>query len=94
MIALAQAEQFAHDFSAARDLSLQLVRIVPNKDYSYEILADALLELGAYEKADAAVREMQRYGLSLIHISTNQTRYRARRPRMTCCKSTPAAPRA
>jgi tetratricopeptide (TPR) repeat protein len=74
LIALAQAEQFAHDFSAARDLGLQLVRIVPNKDYSYEILADALLELGAYEKADAAVREMQRYGGATVASETRQGR--------------------
>jgi tetratricopeptide (TPR) repeat protein len=74
LIALAQAEQFAHDFSAARDLGLQLVRIVPNKDYSYEILADALLELGAYDKADAAVREMQRYGGATVASETRQGR--------------------
>jgi tetratricopeptide (TPR) repeat protein len=74
LIALAQAEQFAHDFSAARDLGLQLVKIVPNKDYSYEILADALLELGAYDKADAAVREMQRYGGVTVASETRQGR--------------------
>lgn len=74
LIALAQAEQFAHDFSAARDLGLRLVKIVPNKDFSYEILADAFLELGAYDKADAAVREMRRYGGVTVASETRQGR--------------------
>jgi tetratricopeptide (TPR) repeat protein len=74
LIALAQAEQFAHDFGAARDLGLRLVKIVPNKDYSYEILADALLELGAYDEADGAVRAMQRYGGVTVASETRQGR--------------------
>jgi tetratricopeptide (TPR) repeat protein len=74
LIALAQAEQFAHDFSAARDLGRQLVKLVPNKGYSYEILADALLELGAYDEAEAAVREMQRFDGVTVAGETRQGR--------------------
>jgi pentatricopeptide repeat protein len=74
LIALAQAEQFAHDFGAARDLGLRLVKLIPNKEYSYEILTDALLELGEYDKADAAVREMKRYGGLTVASETRQGR--------------------
>ena len=74
LIALAQAEQFAHNFSTARDLGQRLVKLVPNKEYSYEILADAQLELGEYDKADDAVREMQRYGGITLASETRQGR--------------------
>jgi tetratricopeptide (TPR) repeat protein len=74
LIAMAQAEQFAHDFSGALELGRRLVKLVPNKNYSYEVLGDALLELGEYESADAAIRNMLRYGGVTVDTETRQAR--------------------
>ncbi|MGI9107861.1 MAG: tetratricopeptide repeat protein [Pyrinomonadaceae bacterium] len=52
----------SHDFSAARDHALQLTQLDPAKSYPYAMLGDALLELGDYEKATAAYRQMERRG--------------------------------
>ncbi len=60
--ALAQAEFAAHDFRAARDHALQLVEMEPRKSYPYQILADALLELGDYTEAALAFRRMRESG--------------------------------
>src|SRR5437773_2765806 len=62
LTALAQAEYASHEFAAARDHALQLTKLEPNKSYCYQILGDALLELGEYEKADAAFRQMEQLG--------------------------------
>ena len=47
---LAQAEFTAHEFVAARDHAVRLVELEPGKGYPFQILGDALLELGDYEK--------------------------------------------
>ena len=60
--ALAQAEFAAHDFGAARDHALQLVEMEPRKSYPYQILADALLELGDYTEDALAFRRMRESG--------------------------------
>src|ERR1043166_2833984 len=60
--ALAQVEYASHEFAAARDHALQLTKLEPNKSYCYQILGDALLELGEYEKAEAAFRQMEQLG--------------------------------
>lgn len=59
LAALALSEHAAHNFSAARDHALRLTKLEPRKSYPYEILGDALLELGEYEKAEAAFRKMK-----------------------------------
>ena len=58
--ALAQSEIATHDFAAARDHALLLTRLIPHKSYSHQILGDALLELGEYERADAVFGQMKR----------------------------------
>lgn len=60
--ALAQAEFLSHDFPAARDHALQLVEMDPRKSYPYQILGDALLELGDYTQAALAFRRMREWG--------------------------------
>ena len=62
LTALAQVEYASHEFAAARDHALQLTKLEPSKSYSYEILGDALLELGEYDKAEAAFRQMEQLG--------------------------------
>ncbi len=63
--ALAQAEAASHNFAAARDHARRLVEIAPDRGYPYEILGDALLELGDYKGAAAAYKPvLQRVGAS------------------------------
>lgn len=74
LVALAQAEQFAHNFPAALDHGLRLAQLVPNKSYVHEIIGDAQMELGQYDKADAAFREMERSGGATVDSKTRQAR--------------------
>src|SRR5712691_3269930 len=48
LLALAQAEYQTHDFSSARDHAKELTEYQPQTSYGYQILGDALLELGDY----------------------------------------------
>jgi tetratricopeptide (TPR) repeat protein len=75
---LAQAEFSSHDFAAARDHALQLTRLEPNKSYAYQILGDALLELGNYEEAENAFRQMEKLG-SLQGLTQTATEQRLAR---------------
>ncbi len=59
LAALAQAEYASHNFAKARDHAIQLTKLEPGKSHSYQILGDALLELGDYEQAIAAFRKME-----------------------------------
>src|SRR5438046_7635856 len=59
---LAQAEFTAHEFVAARDHAERLIELEPGKGYPFQILGDTLLELGDYEKAEIAYRELERLG--------------------------------
>jgi Flp pilus assembly protein TadD len=71
---LAQVEFAGHEFAAARDHARLLVRLEPDKAYPYQILGDALLELGDYEAAEAAFQQMQqRDGVQEItRVATEQ----------------------
>jgi tetratricopeptide (TPR) repeat protein len=59
---LSQVEFTAHDFAAARDHARRLIELDPEKSYPYQMLGDALLELGDYDQAKAAYGDMVRYG--------------------------------
>lgn len=59
---LAQVEYSSHDFVAARDHALQLTKLEPGKSYPYQILGDALLELGEYDQAESAFHQMEQLG--------------------------------
>jgi tetratricopeptide (TPR) repeat protein len=59
---LARAEFNAHDFAAAREHARQLTTLDPNKSYPYELLGDALLELGDYDGAQSAFAQLERLG--------------------------------
>jgi tetratricopeptide (TPR) repeat protein len=56
---LAQTEQALHNFAAARDYAIQLTRLGPGKNIGFEILTDALLELGEYDGARRALDRLQ-----------------------------------
>ncbi|MEP6925032.1 MAG: tetratricopeptide repeat protein [Pyrinomonadaceae bacterium] len=62
LVLLAQVEYSSHNFAAARDHAQKLIELDPNKGYTYQTLADALLELGQYDEAAAAFREMEKFG--------------------------------
>lgn len=59
LLVLAQAEYQTHDFSSARDHAKELTEYQPRKSYGYQVLGDALLELGDYEQAEQAYRKME-----------------------------------
>lgn len=58
LTALARAEYAMHDFATARDHALRLVELAPDQAAPYGILGDNLLELGAYDQAYAAYRQL------------------------------------
>ncbi|MGI9071847.1 MAG: tetratricopeptide repeat protein [Bryobacteraceae bacterium] len=60
--ALARTEMAAHDFVKAREDGLRLTQIHPGMINSWGVLTDALLELGDYAKADAAIQQMRKLG--------------------------------
>lgn len=62
LAALALVKYASHEFAAARDCAKQLIDLEPNRGYSYQILGDALFELGQYEEAEAAFRQMENFG--------------------------------
>src|SRR5437667_10162047 len=59
---LAQAEFTAHEFVAARDHAERLIELETGKGYPFQILGDTLLELGDYERAETAFRQLERFG--------------------------------
>lgn len=74
LAALAQVEYASHDFAATRDHALQLTKAEPNKSYPYQFLGDALLELGDYDQAASAFRQMERLSGSNFTTETRLSR--------------------
>jgi len=74
LTALAQSEYAVHNFTAARDDALKLKELSPDKSYPYEILSDALLELGSYDEAEAAFARMEKLGRGSIGTETRLAR--------------------
>ncbi len=74
---LAQVEFSAHDFTSARDHAEQLARWEPRKGYPYLLLGDALMELGDYEAARSAFREMEKRGSADVAARTRMARMAA-----------------
>ncbi len=57
---LAQAEFANHGFAEARDHARRLTLLNPQKSEAYQLLGDALMELGEYDQAAAAFEQMQK----------------------------------
>ncbi len=74
LAALTQAEFASHEFAAARDHALQLTNLEPGKSYPFQMLGDALLELGDYDGATAAFQRMERLGGSSVNTETRLAR--------------------
>jgi tetratricopeptide (TPR) repeat protein len=62
LMALAQVEFISHDFEAARDHARRLIELQRDESAPYQLLGDALLELGEYDGAQEAFRQMRRWG--------------------------------
>ena len=56
--ALAHAEYETHDFRSARDHAKELTEYEPRRGLGFQLLGDASLELGDYEAAAAAYKQM------------------------------------
>src|SRR5262245_27954390 len=74
---LAQVEFASHNFASARDHAGKLTQLEPRKAYPYLLLGDALTELGDYEAAQSAFREMKRRGSADVAASTRLARMAA-----------------
>ncbi|MFN2527314.1 MAG: tetratricopeptide repeat protein [Candidatus Baltobacteraceae bacterium] len=73
-LSLLELSEFStHDFRAARDHAIELSRLDPSKEYPYEMLFDSDIELGAYDDANVAFKQMLKHshGASL----NTETRY-------------------
>ena len=62
LAATVQVEFSSHEFAAARDHAQRLAEIDPGKGYPFQFLGDSLLELGQYDEAEAAFRQMEKLG--------------------------------
>lgn len=62
LISTIQVQYSSHDFIGARDNSKRLIELDPNKGYPFQFLGDSLLELGQYDEAEAAFRQMEKFG--------------------------------
>lgn len=67
---LAQSEFAEHNFAAARDHAQKLIELDGGKAYPYQMLGDALLELGDYEGAEKAFHNMERRGRGTYSAET------------------------
>ncbi|MGH9768040.1 MAG: tetratricopeptide repeat protein [Blastocatellia bacterium] len=74
---LAQAEFAAHEFAAARDHALRLTELEKRKSYPFQLLGDALLELGDYEGARSAFSKMKRRERGNIAVEVRLARLAA-----------------
>jgi tetratricopeptide (TPR) repeat protein len=59
---LAQVDFASHDFAAARDHAQKLVALQPHRGSPYQLLGDALFELGDYDAAQQGFAEATRLG--------------------------------
>lgn len=74
LTAQARADYAAHRFAAARDGASRLIALAPGKSFPYQVLGDASLELGSYDKAAAAYKEMQRLDGSTVEAESRMAR--------------------
>jgi len=78
LMALTQVEFVSHDFEAARDHARRLIELQRDESAPYQLLGDALLELGDYDRAKEAFRQMARSGADqgLTRVAIEQRRAR------------------
>ena len=74
LAALAQTEYALHNFAAARDHATRLTELSSTKSAGWEILSDALLELGEYESALRALDRLQHLAGETVGTQTRLAR--------------------
>ncbi len=74
LMMLAQSEYASHDFTAARDHARELTQYEPRKGYGYQMLGDALLELGDYDEGRAAFVRMNQLDGTTVATETRLAR--------------------
>lgn len=74
LAALAQVEAASHDFNGAREHAVLLTQYQPGKGSSFQILGDALLELGDYEGAAEAFGKMEQLSGRGVGVETRLAR--------------------
>ena len=60
LAALARAQLAGHEFAAARDGGQRLIKMAPHRAAGFAVLGDALLELGDYDEAADAYKNLAR----------------------------------
>ena len=78
LAALAQAEYALHNFAAARDHATRLTEVHATQSAGWQILSDALLELGEYESALRALDRLQ-------HLAGETVDTQTRLAGLPCC---------
>ncbi|MCM3902834.1 MAG: tetratricopeptide repeat protein [Pyrinomonadaceae bacterium] len=68
--ALAQAEYETHDFRSARDHAKELTEYEPRRGLGFQLLGDASLELGDYDAAIAAYKQMEQLDPGAVGTET------------------------
>ncbi|HYL97624.1 MAG TPA: tetratricopeptide repeat protein [Blastocatellia bacterium] len=66
----AQVDYAEHEFTGSRDNAKRMAELDPGKSYPFYILGDSLLELGDYDGAKAAYRQMERMTEPFEGVST------------------------
>ena len=74
-----RVEQESHQFAAARDAALALVKIEPAKSRAFVLLTDALVELGDVDEAARACEEAERRGASRYELESRRARLKLAR---------------
>lgn len=59
---MASTRYASHEFTIARELGEKLIKLQPDQIFSYQVLGDALLELGDYEQATSIFKKMEKLG--------------------------------
>lgn len=72
--ALAQAQYETHDFTSARDNAKELTEYQPGTSFGYQLLGDALLELGNYEQAVSTYDKMEQLDRGSVATETRLAR--------------------
>ncbi len=75
LAALAQVELSQHQFTAAHDHAHQLIALEPKKSLGFQILSDALIELGQYEAAEQALARMRQLAGASAATETRLGKY-------------------
>ena len=74
LAALAQAEYALHNFTAARDHALRLTALHATRSTGWQMLSDALLELGDYNSALQALNQLPRLAGQTVGTQTRLAR--------------------